>query len=288
MRHFLLLVYSLTILFLLVIILPVLPQDTKLSSPKDDISLIKDVFNKIEDSARKKDINAYMEVFSKRVEIETSDKDKLFYEDIKEYLVELFDTFDNIKEGQTKELEIKIKENTAEVISTYRLSGVPKGEKKEVIIDEGALKLTLIKLPSFSPKIPSSFQIIKVSYLSPKESEASENNQGVSEDDKKVLLERIKENYGIDITSPGGFDLYRSLLLLELKAENDAVREETEARRDILKRRLQKTFSRVLKEEIQKEIQELEQNLRGIPTVDEINTIVENEIADLKEIFLKK
>ena len=251
---------------------------------QEDIALIKNVFKKMEEATAKEDINAYMDAFSKRVEIAAPDGDKLAYDDIKDYLVELFDSYDYIKDEQTKELDIRIVDNTADVVNTYRLSGIPKGEKEVVVFDEGALRITLQKLPSFSPKIPPSYQIIGVSYVIP----AEDASQAVSPEDKTMLLQRIKENYGVDLEASGGFDQYRSLLLQEIKAENDANKEELEARISILKKRLQKTFSAVVKQVIQSDIQETERSIGTLPTENEITSIVDNEIADLKDIFLKK
>ena len=260
------------------------PENAVPAGSQEDIALIKNVFKKMEEATAKEDINAYMDAFSKRVEIAAPDGDKLAYDDIKDYLVELFDSYDYIKDEQTKELDIRIVDNTADVVNTYRLSGIPKGEKEVVVFDEGALRITLQKLPSFSPKIPPSYQIIGVSYVIP----AEDASQAVSPEDKTMLLQRIKENYGVDLEASGGFDQYRSLLLQEIKAENDANKEELEARISILKKRLQKTFSAVVKQVIQSDIQETERSIGTLPTENEITSIVDNEIADLKDIFLKK
>lgn len=260
------------------------PENAVPAGSQEDIALIKNVFKKMEEATAKEDINAYMDAFSKRVEIAAPDGDKLAYDDIKDYLVELFDSYDYIKDEQTKELDIRIVDNTADVVNTYRLSGIPKGEKEVVVFDEGALRITLQKLPSFSPKIPPSYQIIGVSYVIP----AEDVSQTVSPEDKTMLLQRIKENYGVDLEASGGFDQYRSLLLQEIKAENDANKEELEARISILKKRLQKTFSAVVKQVIQSDIQETERSIGTLPTENEITSIVDNEIADLKDIFLKK
>jgi len=203
---------------------------------------------------------------------------------IKDYLVELFDSYDYIKDEQTKELDIRIMDNTAEVVNTYRMSGIPKGEKEMVVFDEGSLKITLNKLPSFSPKIPPTYQVIAVSYVVSGADDASD----VSTEDKTMLLQKIKDNYGVNLEASGGFEQYRSLLLQELKAENDANKEELEARINILKKRLQKTFSIMVKQEIQADIQETERALQQVATENEINSVVDNEIADLKDIFLKK
>ena len=254
------------------------------ASQNEDIGLIKNVFKKMEEATAKKDINSYMDVFSKRVEIATPDGAKLSYNDIKDYLVELFDSYDYIKDEQTKELDIRITDNTAEVVNTYRMSGIPKGEKEAVVFDEGALRISLQKLPSFSPKIQPTYQIIGVSYVIVDKEDA----QAVSPEDKTMLLQKIKENYGVDLEASGGFEQYRALLSQELKAENDANKEELEARMTILKKRLQKTFSTVVKQDIQADIQESERNLGTLPTENEINSVVDNEIADLKDIFLKK
>lgn len=268
------------------------PPATNPGAQNEDIALIKNVFKKMEEATAKKDINAYMDVFSKRVEIESPDGTKLSYNDIKGYLIELFDSYDYIKDEQTKELNIRIMDNTAEVVNTYRMSGIPKGEKEVVVFDEGALRITFNKLPSFSPKIPPTYQIIGVSYILPAEqSPAGGGINSVPTDvgeDKPMLLQRIKDNYGVDLESSGGFEQYRSLLLQELKAENDANKEELEARITILKKRLQKTFSTVVKQDIQADIQELERSIGTLPTENEITSIVDNEIADLKDIFLKK
>lgn len=272
-------------ILLAILTLPILGTD-KDSQPSqtEDILLIKNIFRKMESATAKKDVTEYMAVFSKRVEIETPDNKKLLYDDIKEYLTELFEMFDSLKDEPTRELEIKITDNIAEVINCYRLSGIPSGEKEVITIDEGILRVTLIKVPSFSPKIPTTYQIIKVSYIVPKD----DSQEIVSPEDRKMLLKNIKENYGIDIEFSGGFDLYRSILLQELKAENDAIREETEIRMTILKKRLQKTFSVSTKKEIQESIQELGRSLGQLPTDDEITAVVDNEIIELKEIFLKK
>ena len=259
-------------------------RDSAAAPQNEDIALIKNVFKKMEKATAKEDINSYMEVFSKRVEIETPDGAKLSYNDIKDYLVELFDSYDYIKDEQAKELDIRIMDNTADVINTYRMSGIPKGEKELVVFDEGALRITLQKLPSFSPKIPPAYQVINVSYVIPEE----DVSQTVSPEDKTMLLQKIKENYGVDLEASGGFDQYRSLLLQELKAESDANKEEFEARITILKKRLQKTFSALVKQDIQSEIQETERALQQIATENEITSVVDNEIADLKDIFLKK
>ncbi|MBI5778862.1 MAG: hypothetical protein HZA49_05345 [Planctomycetes bacterium] len=259
-------------------------RDSTVVPENEDIILIKKVFKKMEESTAKEDVNGYMDVFSKRVEIATPDGAKLSYSDIKDYLVELFDSYDYIKDEQTKELNIRIMDNTAEVVNTYRMSGIPRGEKEVVVFDEGTLMITLQKLPSFSPKIPPAYQVINVSYVIPVEDVA----QSVSPEDKTMLLQRIKENYGVDLEASGGFEQYRSLLLQELKAESEANKEELEARITILKKRLQKTFSAMVKQDVQAEIQESEKALQQVATENEIISIVDNEIADLKDIFLKK
>jgi len=259
-------------------------RDSGTPSQNEDIALIKNVFKKMEEATAKEDINSYMEVFSKRVEIATPDGAKLSYNDIKDYLVELFDSYDYIKDEQVKELDIRITDNTAEVVNTYRMSGIPKGEKEMVVFDEGALRISLQKLPSFSPKIQPTYQIIGVSYVVVDKEDA----QAVYPEDKTMLLQKIKENYGVNLEASGGFEQYRTLLLQELKAENDANKEEIEARITILKKRLQKTFSIMVKQDIQADIQETERNLQQLPTENEITSVVDNEIADLKDIFLKK
>ena len=260
------------------------PATTAGSAQNEDISLIKNIFKKMEEATVKEDIDSYMNVFSKRVEIVTPDGSKLSYDDIKEYLVELFDSYDYIKDEQTKELDIRITDNVAEVVNTYRMSGIPKGEKDVVVFDEGSLKITLNRLPSFSPKIPPAYQIIGVSYVV----SDGDDDLDVSSEDKAMLLQRIKDNYGVDLEASGGFEQYRTLLLQEIKAENDANKEELEARINILKKRMQKTFSALVKQEIQADIQESERNLGALPTENEITSIVDSEIADLKNIFLKK
>ncbi len=260
------------------------PENAVPAGRQEDIALIKNVFKKMEEATAKKDINAYMGVFSKRVEIVSPDGDKLVYDDIKDYLAELFDSYDYIKDEQVKELDIRITDNTAEVVNTYRMSGIPKGEKEVVVFDEGALRITLNKLPSFSPKISPTYQIIGVSYVVFDKDDA----QTVSPEDKTILLQRIKENYGVDLEASGGFEQYRALLLQELTAESDANKEELEARITILKKRFQKTFSTMVKQEIQAAIQETERALQQVATENEITSIVDNEIADLKDIFLKK
>ncbi|MEW6027186.1 MAG: hypothetical protein AB1599_07825 [Planctomycetota bacterium] len=253
----------------------------------EDITLVKSVFKKMEEATAKEDINAYMEAFSKRVELENPDDgSKLSYNDIKDAMATLFDDYDFLKDEQTKDLTVRIKDNLAEVVSTYRLSGMPKGGKEIIILDEGSMSITLQKLPSFSPKLPSTYQIIAVSYILP--AEPGEVPAEVGEEDKTMLLQRIKENYGVDLEASGGFEQYRSLLLQELKAESDANKEELEARINILKKRLQKTFSAVVKQDIQEWIQESERILQQVPAESEITSIVDNEIADLKDIFLKK
>ncbi|HLD35115.1 MAG TPA: hypothetical protein VJC37_00160 [Planctomycetota bacterium] len=259
-------------------------QNAMPAGRQEDITLIKNVFKKMEEATAKEDVNSYMDVFSKRVEITSPDGAKLSYDDIKDYLVELFDSYDYIKDEQTKELDIRIMDNTAEVVNTYRMSGIPKGEKEMVVFDEGSLKITLNKLPSFSPKIPPTYQVIAVSYVVSGADDASD----VSTEDKTMLLQKIKDNYGVNLEASGGFEQYRSLLLQELKAENDANKEELEARINILKKRLQKTFSIMVKQEIQADIQETERALQQVATENEINSVVDNEIADLKDIFLKK
>jgi hypothetical protein len=259
-------------------------QDSKTPPPtqQDDITLVKNVFKKIEEATIKKDITSYLEVFSKRVEIESPDGKKLSYTEVKDYLVELFELYEHLKEEAVKDYEIKLIENTAEVIYYYRLSGVLKGEKERTVIDEGIQKITLIKIPSFSPKSPPFYQITKISFIF-----LPDEKQVVSEEDKKDLITTIKENYGIDVVSRGGFDLYRSALLQDLKAENDALRDEMEIRIAILKKRLEKTLSLEIKKELVQNITELEQTLQGLPTDADIMAVVDNEIAELKEIFLK-
>jgi hypothetical protein len=247
-----------------------------------EIALIKNVFKKMEEATAKEDVNAYLGLFSRRVEIITPDGAKLSYEDIKEYLVDLFASYDFIKDEQVGELDIRIKDNTAEVINSYRMSGIPKDGKAVEIFDEGALKMTLQKLPSFSPKVPPTYQIIAVDYLA-----ADAKSPAVSAEDKASLLGKIKDNYGVDLEASGGFDRYRELLLQELKAENNANKEELEARIAILKKRLQKTFSASVKKEIQNEILELENNLGALTADSEIVSVVDTEIADLKEVFLR-
>jgi len=246
----------------------------------EEIALVKNIFKKIEDATAREDINAYLSVFSKRLEIETEENVKLSYDDLKQYLIDLFDAFDEIKDEPVKDYEIKITENTADVVNNYRLSGIPKGEDQRVVIDEGTLRIVLTKLPSFSPKMPAMYQVVKVSYLKSAET--------VSADDKKTLTEIIKENYGIDIETSGGLDLYRSALLQDLKAENDSIKEDLESRLGILEKRLKKTFSAVLKKTIQEDINEIRRNLAEVPTDDEVASVVDNEIAELKEIFQKK
>lgn len=257
----------------------------KKADPKNaDNALIENVFRKMEDAMAKEDVEAYLSVFSKRVEIVTPDGANLSYDDVKEYLVDLFESYDSIRDERTGPLDIRLKEkeNTAEVISAYRMSGIPKGAKEPEIFDEGALKLTLNKLPSFSAKIPPAYQIIAVAYL------AAENTASGLLEDRNLLLKTVKDNYGIDLMAEGGFERYRELILQELKAENDAAREELEARMAILKKRNQKTFSVSIKKEIQSDMIELEKSLGMLPNDSEITAIVDAEITDLKEIFLGK
>ncbi|MBI4712985.1 MAG: nuclear transport factor 2 family protein [Planctomycetes bacterium] len=280
----------LPLLFLAVLFPPVLfsqigptpPKETKEPTADKDVDAVKSVLKKLEESTAKEDLKAYLTYFSPKVAIETPEGDTISYKELEGYMKELFDAFSNLKDEPIKDYEIKINGKEAVVTNTYELSGIPVNEKEDVLIDEGVLVITF-------NKSDIKWQIVKVNYIVTEPPDEGGESSGPAPRDEAAEFasrcDEIKEGYGIDINAPGALEIYRSLILQEIKDDVDLSREETETRIALIKRYLARASSELRKKELSAEIKVLEMDKAQLPTEDEINKWVEEEIAYLSKML---